>query len=195
MNTITRRATFAAALLAFTSAVAHAVPIDGEILNDDQDGLFSFYQSPMPGALPFFFDAGEDFAFDYDFASQTVGLNEQQGFLLNNADGDSALLVILDLFIDTNDADGFLTGSMLVSFDSEAPVTINFANTNIDGTPFNSTMIQNGVFSAFLSGAALDGPQLNFAFSGQIGPIGVAEPGVLALLALGGLAFGFSRRR
>ena len=108
---------------------------------------------------------------------------------------ESVFVLILDLFIDTNDADGFLGGSMLLSLDSESPITISFSNSNTDGTPFNTTSIDNGVFSAFLSGAALDGPQLNFAFSGTVGPIGVAEPGVLALIAFGGLAFGFSRRR
>ncbi|MEO0420783.1 MAG: PEP-CTERM sorting domain-containing protein [Pseudomonadota bacterium] len=195
MHTNTRRAVFATALLAFAASAANADLIDGNIVNDDQD-LFSFYQ-PDRMDMPFFFEDDTPFEFDFDAASGIVSLTNEQLFLLENADGDSGLLLLSGMSLNINDGDGFLGGTLTGSFDGE-DFTILFNNENIDGTPFNTTTLENGVFSAFLSGTTLeqDGRQMNFAFTGVVGDMmDVAEPSVLALLAFGGLAFGFSRRK
>lgn len=196
MHTNTRRAVFATALLTFAASVSHADVIDGIIINDDQN-LFSFYQ-PDQMDMPFFFEDDTPFEFDFDAADGIVSLTNEQRFLLENADGDSGLLAITGMSLNINDTDGFLGGMLMGSFDDEE-FTILFNNENIDGTPFNTTTIENGVFSAFLSGTTLemDGRQMNFAFTGRVGDdmMDVAEPSVLALIAFGGLALGFSRRK
>lgn len=201
--------TLLGAVLALVIDTAGATPLTGTVLRDaSDDDLFSFYlesaelpppiQGPQPlNANPeaYFFEEGA--TFDFEFVDGIITLEQPQTFfpLVRESDGDEAVLEILSLSIDTNDTDGFLSGFANVRFNGAPEDQIIFSDENIDGTPFNSSTLENGLLSVFLSGRTLgDGPQLNFAFQSQVSAP-VPEPASLALFGLGALSVAAARRR
>ncbi len=197
-----RRAALTGILLAAVTA-ARAVPVEGTILRDDA-GAYSFYvdaggpQVPdsgnAPGATPLFFDIGEPF--DFEFTEGLITSAGPQTYFLFDPSGvdvcsevEPCRFDLLSLEIAFG-ADEFLGGEATVQFLGGAIKTVTFA----DDTPSNRVVVDGMSVSAFLFGFSLEGAQLNLGFTGRVPGAMVPEPGVLALLGLGALAFAGTRR-
>lgn len=178
-----------AALLSLVAVRADAVAIDGEIIRDDSgNDTFSFIDD-LATQDRFLFEPDAPFAFD--FSDDGAISATDQSYLVETTDGTSALIEIIQLDVDTNGPDGFASGSVQLRFDGGQEFGIVFR----EELPANRSVIDNGTLTVFLIGANRnEGKQFNFVFSGEL-PQMVPEPGVLALLALGALSIGFTRRR
>lgn len=136
-----------------------------------------------------FFAPGASFVFD--LTDGIVSTSGSQFYSLASENGASADIEIVSLFIDTNNADGFVGGSLDFVLDGTAG-TFLFAGERYGGTNYNSSVFDGTNFRAFAWGADLANDlSMDFVFSGTILP----EPGTLGLLALGALGCVVARRR
>ncbi|MEM7081832.1 MAG: hypothetical protein AAF465_03795 [Pseudomonadota bacterium] len=166
---------------------AHAVPITADIYNFSVVHLGSNPAGTGDQADWFRFDAGQ--TLDLDLTNNFLALLAPQSFTLTTDNGATGLLELLSFSMDLNDSDGFLGGSIDYVLNGAAGQFL-FSDSNYGSSVYNSSSVENGIFSLFIwGGDDANDLGLDLGISAQI-----PEPGILVLMVTGLIALRLFRR-
>lgn len=145
--------------LASNYSLVHAIPLDSS-----DDWLW--------------FDPDQEILMD--LAAGVLTLDGAQSFTLGSISGATATIEFTAMYMDLNDVDGFLNGTLDYFLDGQAGQFV-FTNSNYGASPFNSSTIVGNSLSVYAwGGDNVNDLGIDLGISGTI-----PEPSTLLLMAVG----------